>query len=77
MFRTQVYLPEDVYQDLQFLASQKKSNISQLIRQGAVIIIEQNRAKKAMPFTNIVSKGEGEAPKDLAENFDDYLYGSR
>jgi len=77
MFRTQVYLPEDIYQDLRFLAGQQQSNISQLIRQGAKIIIAQNKAKKNMAFTNIVGKGKGKAPKDLAENFDDYLYGSK
>lgn len=35
MIRTQIYLPDDIYEDLQLISKASKLNISQLIRDGA------------------------------------------
>ncbi|NCP47412.1 hypothetical protein AUJ42_01580 [Candidatus Collierbacteria bacterium CG1_02_44_10] len=35
MIRTQIYLPDDIYEDLQLISQSSKLNISQLIREGA------------------------------------------
>jgi len=39
MIRTQIYLPEDIYEDLRLIAKTQKVNLSQLIREGAKNVI--------------------------------------
>lgn len=46
MIRTQIYLPEDIYEDLQLIVKTQKVNLSQLIREGARNVIK-GREKQA------------------------------
>lgn len=46
MIRTQVYLPEDLYNDLRLLASAQSVNFSTLIRKGASYVVKQGVGKK-------------------------------
>lgn len=48
MIRTQIYLPEGLYQDLKLLASTEGENFSSLIREGAEdVITKKKRVKRA------------------------------
>ena len=46
MIRTQVYLPDEIYQELKFLAVTGEKNISQLIRECAEAVINKKKASK-------------------------------
>lgn len=35
MIRTQIYLPDDIYEDLRLISKASNQNLSQLIREGA------------------------------------------
>jgi len=71
MIRTQVYLPEDIYQDLQLIAKTQKINLSQLIREGAksVISVRTKRAGRNdwKEFVGALKHG----PKDLSTRIND------
>ncbi|CAN5314925.1 hypothetical protein BH10PAT1_BH10PAT1_1360 [soil metagenome] len=74
MIRTQIYLPDDLYNDLKLLAQTGNKNISQLIREGAKILLEKKAKKKKFdPWKDFIGKGKG-GPKDLSKNLDHYLY---
>ena len=46
MVRTQIYLPDDLYNDLKLLADSGEKNLSELIREGAKLVV----AKKSRKF---------------------------
>lgn len=46
MIRTQVYLPDDLHRDLTLLAATSKKNISELLREGAKVVIANNTKKR-------------------------------
>lgn len=75
MIRTQVYLPQDLYTDMRFFASQHNTTISKIIREGAKNVLAKKKRKKKnlLPLENIVGTLKG-GPKDLATNHDYYLY---
>lgn len=65
MIRTQVYLPEDIYEDLKLIAKSGKLNFSQLIREGAQKVIKKRtKTKKGnwKKFAGALKTG----PKDLS-----------
>ncbi|KKT29570.1 MAG: hypothetical protein UW41_C0016G0028 [Candidatus Collierbacteria bacterium GW2011_GWC2_44_18] len=71
MIRTQIYLPEDIYEDLQLISKASKLNISQLIREGAKKEIK-SRAKQInrddwKQFAGALKTG----PKDLSLKIND------
>ena len=71
MIRTQIYLPEDIYEDLQLISKASKLNISQLIREGAKKEIK-SRAKQInrddwKQFAGAIKTG----PKDLSLKIND------
>lgn len=71
MIRTQVYLPEDIYEDLRLIAATQKVNFSQLIREGAkkVIKAKTKPVKKDSwkEFAGALKTG----PKDLSLRIND------
>lgn len=79
MIRTQVYIPEDIYRDLKFLAKTSKENISQLIREGADEVIKKRTKKPTKGKTTwgkgFIGAGKG-GPKNLSKNIDRYTYGA-
>ena len=42
MIRTQIYLPEEVHDDLARLAKEKESSLSNLLREGAKLVMAKN-----------------------------------
>lgn len=76
MIRTQVYLPEDIYEDLKLLARSGKVNFSQLLREGASEVIKKKKKAKGKfdPWREFVGAGGKGGPKDLSSKIDYYLY---
>lgn len=77
MIRTQVYIPDDKYDDLKLLAALGKGSFSDLIREGIDEVIRKKRKIKKVrnfdPWKDFIGKGKG-GPKDLSSNLDYYLY---
>lgn len=71
MIRTQIYLPEDIYEDLQLVAKSHKVNFSQLIREGAKKVIKEKmrvvRKDDWKEFAGALKTG----PKDLSKRIND------
>lgn len=78
MIRTQVYLPDEQYKDLQMLVALGKGNFSQLIREGVDEVIKKKKGakkvKKFDPWKDFIGKGPRGGPKDLSSKIDYYLY---
>lgn len=76
MIRTQIYLPDDLYNELKLLANTGKTKFSELIREGAKLVIAQKikRKKKFDPWKDFIGKGIKGRPKDLSKKIDYYLY---
>ncbi|MBI4991276.1 CopG family transcriptional regulator [Candidatus Gottesmanbacteria bacterium] len=75
MIRTQVYLPEDLYRNLKLLSATSGMNFSELIREGAKVVVEKKTKKRRKfdawkDFVGVLKGG----PKDLSSNIDYYLY---
>ncbi len=73
MIRTQVYLPEDLYQDLKLLAATGKKNFSELIREGVEVVVKRKGRKKKKFGEGFIGAIQG-GPKDLSSKIDYYLY---
>ena len=81
MVRTQVYLPQAVYTQLQIRA--KKHGLTLAVQIRAALddyLLGAEAGKKPSPFDPgelfaIIDSLEGGGPGDLAENHDKYIYG--
>ena len=73
MIRTQVYLPDDLYRDLKLLANTSGKKFSELVREGAEIVVEKKAIKKKKFGEGFIGVGR-KGPKDLSSKLDDYLY---
>jgi len=76
MIRTQIYLTEELYRDVEALARRQKKTKSQVIRESLEEGLEGK--KKTYNAGKILLKIAGKAvkggEKDLSENIDKYLY---
>ena len=74
MIRTQVYLPEELYQNIKLVAKKEKKSAAHVVRRalekGLVAEKGETIGKALMELAKIGAKG----PKDLSENIDKYLY---
>ena len=73
MIRTQIYLPDDLYQELKFLAVTGKKNLSELIREGANLVVKKSHVQKKDFGKGFIGAIKG-GPKDLSSKIDYYLY---
>ena len=76
MIRTQVYIPDDKYNELKILSAMGYGTFSELFREGIDEVINKKKAKKVKKFDALKDfagslKG---GPKDLSKNMDYYLY---
>lgn len=77
MIRTQVYIPEDQYNELKLLTAMGYGTFSELFREGLDIVIKKKTTKKIKkfdPWKDFIGKGGKGGPKDLSKNMDYYLY---
>lgn len=74
MIRTQVYLPEELYQNIKLVAKKEKKSAAQVVRRalekGLVAEKGETIGKALLELSRIGAKG----PRDLSENIDKYLY---
>ena len=82
--RTQIYLSEEMYQELKEHSESEGSSIAQIIREAlAAYMVEKEIDEEAYrndPIWRLPEIGEklgGTGLHDLAENHDDYLYGKQ
>lgn len=79
MKRTQIYLPEELYQELSEQSRQKNISISEVIRERINYrTISPTKSLQAIA-TDLVKEGEKLSwkgvPKDLSQRIDEVVYG--
>lgn len=77
MIRTQVYLPKDLYQQIEIVARREKKARAQIIRemlQEGVRKKQANAGKILLEIAAMAKKHNWKGPKDLSANIDKYLY---
>lgn len=76
MKRTQVYLPEELYNELKLLAATGEEKFSDLVREGVKEVIKKRKkkTKKFDAWKKFIGAGKGGEPKDLSSKIDYYLY---
>ena len=77
MIRTQVYIPDDKYNELQLMVAMGYGTFSELFREGIDEVIKKKRIKKSKkfdPWRDFIGMGGKGGPKDLSKNMDYYLY---
>lgn len=75
MIRTQVYLPDELYQNIRLLAKREEKSAAELIREllKRGLKNETKYISTGRAFLEI-AKIKAKGPKDLSENIDKYLY---
>lgn len=78
LVKMQVYLDQSRYNSFKSMAKKMQVSMAQLIREW---IDEKTQSRKAGslttdPFWKCVGQGES-SKNDIAQNFDDYLYGDK
>lgn len=71
MIRTQIYLPDDLYEDLQLISKASKLNISQLIRDGAKKEIKARARQINKDDWRLFAGALKTGPKDLSLKIND------
>lgn len=77
MVRTQVYIPDEQYNELKLMVAVGEGKFSDLIREGINEVIKKRKVKKVSnfdPWKDFIGKGGRSGPKDLSKNLDYYLY---
>jgi len=75
MHRTQLYLPTDLYAQLEWEARRKSVSVSEIVRRR-LARREKKGAETLLRLVEIGKKYKIKAPKDLSSRLDYYLYGS-
>lgn len=75
MKRTQFYLPQDMYQDLAFVAQKEAKKVAEVVRE---LLEESLQVRKMRRKTNVfreLAKIAKAGPRDLSTSYKDYLFG--
>lgn len=76
MFRTQLYLPENVHHSAKMLAKSRGLSLAELLRKCIERgVVEERERYKKKPLSSLAKLKITGGPKDLSANMDDYLYG--
>ncbi|OGD91179.1 hypothetical protein A3D07_04575 [Candidatus Curtissbacteria bacterium RIFCSPHIGHO2_02_FULL_42_15] len=79
MIRTQVYLPKDLYRNIDLIAKREKKPKAQVIRDTLEEGLKKKRTSKnaghvLLEIAAMAKKYKWKGPKDLSTNHDKYLY---
>ncbi|EKE05759.1 MAG: hypothetical protein ACD_19C00182G0087 [uncultured bacterium] len=76
MIRTQVYIPDDKYNELQLMVAMGHGTFSELFREGIDEVIKKRKKIKTKfdPWKDFVGQGKKGGPTDISANMDYYLY---
>ena len=75
MHRTTILLPHALKLKVESIAKERGVSMGKFIRDALVGVLRQANARGIDPFVADKTVYRGPAPKDLAENHDQYLYG--
>ena len=77
MIRTQVYLPKDLYRNIDLIAKREKKAKAKIIREALEKSLAQkqgNAGDALLRIAKLAKKLNAKGPKDLSANIDKYLY---
>jgi metal-responsive CopG/Arc/MetJ family transcriptional regulator len=75
MIRTQVYLPNTLYQDITLVAQKEKKAAAQVIRELLTESLESKKRQTSIGTALLrLTSVNAHAPKDLSQQIDTYLY---
>ena len=74
MQRTQVYLPEELRQQLKIIARREKKPAAELIRELLADGIESKHTETVGEALAKLASIKAKGPRDLSTNLDKYLY---
>lgn len=74
MIRTQVYLPKQLYQTIDFVAKTEKKPKAQVIREALDIQMQKKKGNSGDALLRLAKNPIKGLPRDLSENIDKYLY---
>lgn len=78
MLRTQIYLPEELSQELKLLAKKEEKPTAKLVRELLDEGVKKRKKKKnAGTILKEIAALAVEGPGDLSTNLFDYLYGKK
>lgn len=78
MLRTQIYLPEELSQELKLVAKKEEKPTAELIRELLSRALRQRKRKRNAGDTLLeIAKIGAKGPSDLSTNLFDYLYGKK
>jgi len=74
MIRTQIYLPDELYNELKLIAADRKDKFSDLIREGARLVIKKKTRKQSKTdlWKEFIGAIKGGPKKSGQELIDDY-----
>ena len=77
MIRTQIYLPEQLYQEVDLVAKKEKKAKAQVIREAIEEGVKRkkgNAGKLLVEIAAMAKKHKWKGPRDLSSHHDKYLY---
>ncbi len=76
MIRTQVYLPKELYQEVQLVAKKESKKSAQIVRDllSEGLIRRKKKVTIGEAFLDLASVAVKGGPPDLSTNHDKYLY---
>lgn len=79
MIRTQIYLPEDLYQEVRLVAKKESKKSAQVVRDllSEGLIRRRKKGTIGEAFLDLASVAVKGGPPDLSTKHDKYLYGDQ
>ena len=72
MTRMQVYLPDDIYEELKMASKVSKKPMSEFVRKGLSQVLVLGEKGKGDPFRYFVGKGKTKKEANALKDIDDY-----
>lgn len=77
MFRTQIYLPEELHLLAKLQAQREHESLAEFIRRCLEKGVKEKKSQTSLKHLSTLSElGITGGPKELSQNIDKYLYGS-
>lgn len=77
MHRTTIMLPEDLKTEAEAFSRKKGISLGEVVREAIRDLLNRAEEDKSDSFFCDAAVYQEEAPKDLSQNHDDYLYGDK
>lgn len=74
MLRTQVYLPKDLYKEIQFVAKKEKKAAAEVIREALSEGLAKRRGNAGKALLALADTAVEGLPSDLSTTIDNELY---